>query len=495
MEDLLANGIHATTGLPLLAGLTLDDIGRIARGQKLDPTTLAELYGQSRRKSKGQNRAPVEGVDPENLAEAGWGVVFAADSEAEQQALAPLLALRREQAGDRYREFTGATAFQPGESKQSFLKARGVASTGPVEVSKMPYYLLLVGSPEAIPFEFQYSLDVQYAVGRIHFDKIEDYASYAAAVVAAETGSVTVAPRAAFVGVKNRNDRSTPISMQQLVQPLAAFLKADQTNWTVESLIEEAAHKKNLLELLARKHPPALLFTASHGLGYSCGDPLQHRYQGALLMQDFEFGSGPVSLHQCFSADDADQLKTPGMIAFHFACFAAGTPAQNNFYGYAHGQPGETQNLAQTSFLSAVPKRLLANGALAAVGHVDTAFATTFSRGASTSAYQSALKKLAEGGRIGLAMDSFNLRHAELSVGLTLTIDEEKRARPAETTDLAIRWLENNDARNFIILGDPAVKLPLALEPAIESAELTRQILESEQELARMKMKLKKLSK
>ena len=37
-----------------------------------------------------------------------------------------------------------------------------------VNPDKVPYYLLLVGSPEAIPFQFQSLLSVDYALSLIH---------------------------------------------------------------------------------------------------------------------------------------------------------------------------------------------------------------------------------------------------------------------------------------------------------------------------------------
>ena len=157
-----------------------------------DTTHVRELQSWWDRVSV-EHLGPVEGIDPTNLAQTGWGVVFPSSSDpAVAAALQPLLDLRREQVGTDlahgFRIFAGADGVRPGESKTKFLARHGVGF-GPADPERMPYYLLLVADPEAIPYRFQYELDVTYAVGRIHFDTVEGYANYARSVVEAETRS------------------------------------------------------------------------------------------------------------------------------------------------------------------------------------------------------------------------------------------------------------------------------------------------------------------
>ncbi len=110
-----------------------------------------------------------------------------------------MLAYRREQAGERYQEY--AYRYDPAEqyfeSKTEFL-ARHKVAAGPADPKKMPYYLLIVGDPERIPYTFQYELDVQYAVGRIYFDTAAEYAQYAHNVVNAEQSEQFLAREALF---------------------------------------------------------------------------------------------------------------------------------------------------------------------------------------------------------------------------------------------------------------------------------------------------------
>lgn len=79
-------------------------------------------------------------------------------------------------------------------------------------------------------------MDVQYAVGRIHFGALKDYANYSASVVTAEKGETILARKAAFFGVGREEDRATKRSSEMLVEPLRAFAKEDQPTWSVTNI-------------------------------------------------------------------------------------------------------------------------------------------------------------------------------------------------------------------------------------------------------------------
>ncbi|MCI5139705.1 MAG: hypothetical protein D3922_15140, partial [Candidatus Electrothrix sp. AR1] len=217
------NGINGATGNYLLPEMSAADVSKIAQGEVFDKDHLEELTNRH----FGVTAPPFglkEGTDSTDLAQAGWGIIFAFDDRdkvaAWKEALKPLLDLRQEQAGELYNEYTGPDAYRPGESKNEFICRHG-AGPGPAVPDKVPYYLLIVGDPEVIPYRFQCQLDVQYAVGRIYFDTIEEYANYARTVVRTEKGEYTRSAKATFFGVQNPTDQATKLSATELVQPLA----------------------------------------------------------------------------------------------------------------------------------------------------------------------------------------------------------------------------------------------------------------------------------
>jgi hypothetical protein len=89
--------------------------------------------------------------------------VFARDCDPSVRlGLQPLIELRKKQAGDLFKLFEGPSAPAPGEPAVKWINRNG-ATLDVVDPSNgIPYFLLLVGSPESITFEFQYTLDIYW---------------------------------------------------------------------------------------------------------------------------------------------------------------------------------------------------------------------------------------------------------------------------------------------------------------------------------------------
>jgi hypothetical protein len=484
-DDLLFfNGMNGDTGEYGVPPMTSEELLPFIRGEA-SPTNLSEL--RLRRNQKTERVLGVkEGVDPKNLREAGWGVIFAHDADPKvKEALSDLIELRREQAGDHFRLYEGPNGYRRGkDSKASFL-GRQRMGPGPADPDKVPYYLMIVGSPEAISYDFQYQLDVQYAVGRIHFDTLQEYANYAASVVAAdpERGRVKLPRRVAFFSVVNRGDAATAASTRLLTEPLYDKFRGFGQGWEATPVLRGDALKARLAHLLGGDETPALLVTASHGMEFLPGSERQLPHQGALLCGDWP---GPdewprntaIGPEYYFSGDDvADATSLLGLLAFFFACYGAGTPLNDEFSKQAFKQ---RKAIAPYPFVANLPVKMLGHrhgGALAVIGHVERAWSLSYSwpgaacpacgtqaGGAQTAVFESTLQRLLEGHPVGSAVEFFNERYAELASDLSSELEAIEFGRKPDPYSLASMWTANNDARGYAVIGDPAVRLPTAAE-------------------------------
>jgi len=483
------NGIDAREGgylTPPVPPRFLADIARGARGT-CDWAQARELQTWMAKGAGKARRGLKEGLDPCKLAQAGWGVVFAqsADAAVLCDALSPLLAHRRDEAGGTFRIFAGDDGYRAGDTKVAFL-ARHKAGAGAADPQKVPYYLLLVGDPEAIPFSFQYQLDVQYAVGRLHFDTLEEYRRYAESVVAAETGGVERRRQAAFFAPANAGDPVSRMTSTYLAQPVAKAVRAAQPGWDVATVLGEQATRDRLSRLLDGRDPhalnapddlghpgvtgtgPAFLFAACHGLSFPSGDPQQREQQGALVCQDWPgpAGRGIAREHYFAGEDVSEQARVHGLVAFCFACFGAGTPRWDDF---TQQGKGERRALSSGAFLGRLPQRLLGHregGALAVVGHVERAWGFSYAdAGPQTGTFESTLMRLLAGQPVGWAMEYFNQRYAELASDLAAEVEALGFGKKLDETVLADLWTASHDARNYTIVGDPAVRLAAAAGP------------------------------
>ena len=493
LEELLYfNGLDGETGDYIVPPLSIKELAEVIQDDN-------DAYRLGRFKlSSGKSFALSPGLDAKDLSQTGWGIIFAQnDPQAKtiKAALKPLIDLRQAQASQKnetfFQIFEGPRGYRPGDKVQDFLNRLGVGE-GSVDPEKgVPYYLLLAGSPEYIPFQFQFQLDVDFAVGRLHFDQIEAYHYYAQTLVAAEEGKIKQSRDISFFSVKDEGDRATESSAAYLIPPLEKIVQKNQDQgWTLNRFEGEGqATKAQLGQLLGGDQTPALLFTASHGMAYrpeNISQAKQEDLQGALLCQGAYRNLQPANTFS--GADLNPEAGLSGMIAFFFACFSAGTPQANEFqtiddYLVKRGGAGMPAKLAERAFLAQLPQAMLGHpkgGALAVIGHVERAWQHSFMlsdfSAANTSNFDIVLRQLLKGQPVGEALNEFGLRFGSIATRLTDQLSDfkyyqqQREEYPDEYQEfikehglnMVSLWTRHHDAKNYVLLGDPAVCLPLA---------------------------------
>lgn len=237
---------------------------------------------------------------------------------------------------------------------------------------------------------------------------------------------------------------------------------AKKHGFASRALVGPDATRANLLGVLGSPTRPAVLFTASHGLGrWPAGDPQQFAAQGALVAQDWP-GLGHTDPAYYVQASDLGRGDYRGMVVFVFACYGAGTPQHDDF----HTDPRDPRVLADRPFVSALARRLLAGGALAVVGHVARAWSYSIRPpdvGPQLLPFRNWLTRVLGGEPAGHATLDFSQRYATASVALANLLAPLKPGAAAPADDaLVTNWVERNDPQNYVLLGDPAVRLRVA---------------------------------
>jgi hypothetical protein len=339
----------------------------------------------------------------------------------------------------------------------------------PLTLGRVPAYVLIIGGPDQVPFAFQAVFGSAASLGRVAFDSVQELQSYVEKVIRLERAQAPVPTRTAVVfGPDGGWGDATYFSRLYMAEPLAEHI-TDDRNFRTVKLLGDYATKTEFEEAL-RESSPALVFTASHGLG-APSKPLdfQKRFNGAICCQNHQ----GLPITEClFSAEDVP--STPfleGSVFFQFACFGYGTPAESDYMHWL-GQP---QLNAEADFIGALPKKLLANprGPVAYVGHVDMAWLHGFDDPSEPhivdrwhpriAPFLSAVDQLLACMPPGLAMRDMTKRYDVGNAQLTTTYDRLQRKKNILTSEfrarLASMFITRSDAQNFFVFGDPAAQL------------------------------------
>ena len=337
---------------------------------------------------------------------------------------------------------------------------------------QVPQYILILGGPEQVPFHFQSILNTNAKVGRLCFtsdDGLYQLKTYVDKLIRLETAADPVVSREVLVFAPDGGPQDpTYYSREYMAQPLGDHIQ--ELGFPVKRLLAFDATKQKLADMLTSSQP-ALVYTASHGLGaMSEPEEFQRDYNGAICCQH----SGQLTMDDLYSAKDVplDRPFLEGAVFFQFACFGFGTPADSDFTHWLKGVP---EHYTKADFMAALPQRLLAHprGPIVYIGHLDTAFLHGFTDADQPAAadrwhnriapFVSAVDNLLRVQPSGFSMTDMSGRYSFCNALITNFYDREDRGtmvwNPTSEAQFLNTWITRGDSQNYMIFGDPAARL------------------------------------
>ena len=436
-----------------------------------------------------------EGGDPNDLALQRWGVI-APQGPTGDRLLAivrPLIALREQQQGAPARIYRVPAQMTHAEAMR--WKKREFDSGADFSL-EVPRYQLVLGDLDQVPLALQQVQASDGYVGRLAFAREDDYAAYVDKALRWDRRARPDATggRSLFFTVHDGTS-ATSVGHAALIGPGVALARKRQSTgqYPAREVVEfgdRFAPSPDELLTRARDPEPGVLFTLSHGEGAPRAGwrspEEQRRFQGAMSFAR----EGRIA-----AEDLRDRTFMPGGVWFMLACYGAGTPAASAYHhwlaalaaagqfrgsveGVLAGLPGPRER----PFVAALPQAALAaaDGPLAFVGHVDLAWTYGFrdlDDGATNrpARFLSLTRALLKRDRVGVALRELTRFFDQTNIELTSLYDQEAQARAmglpfqldaARTGHL---WMLRNDLAAYVLLGDPAARLPSDAASTVEA--------------------------
>lgn len=431
-----------------------------------------------------------EGGDPNALHRQRWGVIAPEGPVGDRllELAKPLIDLRQQQQGKPVKTYRCPPKL---DMAQAAVWRKQNLDTGTDLKLDLPRYQLILGNLDQVPLAIQQVQQSDGYVGRLAFDTEQGYEAYIAKVLKAEGAAPTQTDARLLFYTVHDGTSATFAGHQALIEPGVALAQKykDRGDFAAREVLKlgnEAFPDPQELLGYANMADPGVLFSLSHGLGLP---KTEWRTEAEQRARQGAMSFGRQYIH---ATDIANRPFLPGGIWFMLACFGAGTP---DVSGYRHwleslrdvGQFGANvdsvlrclPNDNDRPFIAALPQAALMNqnGPLAFMGHIDLAWTWSFQERDTGQALSRPAKfinimwSLLKGDRAGVAFRELMTYFGSTNTELTSLYDRaagQGQVLGGKDPEQARRghlWMLRQDLAGYILLGDPAVRLPL-LAPA-----------------------------